>query len=213
MTATVKFESCLRRMPLIAILRGVKPDESVAIGQTLIEEGFSLIEVPMNSPDPLASIAALARNVPDALIGAGTVLAPDDVQRVGDAGGGLIVAPNLDPEVIQEAVRRGMVCLPGVMTPTEAFAALRAGATELKLFPAEMIGPEGVKALRAVLPPHARLFPVGGITPESLAVYCRAGAAGFGIGSALYRPGMTAAEIAPRARAFASALRACATDK
>lgn len=213
MTAAAKFESCLGRMPLIAILRGVKPDESVAIGQALIGAEFGLIEVPLNSPDPWASIEALARNFPEALIGAGTVLAPDDVRRVGEAGGELIVAPNLNPEVVQEAVRRGMVCLPGVMTPTEAFSALRAGATALKLFPAELIGPEGVKALRAVLPPQTRLFPVGGITPENLAGYCHAGAAGFGIGSALYRPGVTAAEVAPRAHAFASALRACATDK
>lgn len=210
MTFPAKFETCLQRLPLIAILRGVTPDESVAVGRALFEAGFGLIEVPLNSPDPLRSIEALARSLPEALVGAGTVLAPADVQRIADAGGGLIVAPNFDPEVVQEAVRRGMACMPGVMTPTEAFAALRAGATELKLFPAEIVGPEGLKAMRAVLPARARLFPVGGVTPENLATYCRAGAAGFGIGSALFRPGMAAAEIAPRARAFASALRACA---
>jgi 2-dehydro-3-deoxyphosphogalactonate aldolase len=130
------------------------------------------------------------------------------VRRVGDAGGGLIVAPNLDPEVVQEAVRLGMVSLPGVMTPTEAFAALRAGATGLKLFPAEVIGSAGVKALRAVLPPAARLFPVGGMTAENLAAYRRAGAAGAGIGSALFRPGMTPAEVLAQARAFAAAWKA-----
>ncbi len=213
MTAPTKFESCLRRLPLIAILRGIEPDEAVPVGQALLDAGFGLIEVPLNSPDPLRSIEALARSLPEALVGAGTVLAPADVQRVGEAGGGLIVAPNFDPEVVHEAVRRGMVCLPGVLTPTEAFAALRAGATALKLFPAEMIGPQGVKALRAVLPPAARMFPVGGITPENLAAYCRAGAAGFGIGSALYRPGIAAADIASRARAFASAVGACGASR
>jgi len=213
MTATTKFESCLRRMPLIAILRGVTPKESVAVGQALLDAGFTLIEVPLNSPEPLASIEALAQAFPEALIGAGTVLAPDDVPRVAGAGGELIVAPNFDPEVVRLAVRRGLACLPGVMTPTEAFAALRVGATALKVFPAELIGPAGIKALRAVLPPEARMLPVGGITPESLLAYGNAGAAGFGIGSALYRPGMTATEVATRARAFASAWRACGVGK
>ena len=213
MTATTKFESCLRRMPLIAILRGVTPKESVAVGQALLDAGFTLIEVPLNSPEPLASIEALAQAFPEALIGAGTVLAPDDVPRVAGAGGQLIVAPNFDPEVVREAVRCGLACLPGVMTPTEAFAALRVGATALKVFPAELIGPAGIKALRAVLPPEARMLPVGGITPESLLAYGNAGAAGFGIGSALYRPGMTATEVATRARAFASAWRACGVGK
>jgi len=213
MTATTKFESCLRRMPLIAILRGVTPKESVAVGQALLDAGFTLIEVPLNSPEPLASIEALAQAFPEALIGAGTVLAPDDVPRVAGAGGQLIVAPNFDPEVVREAVRCGLACLPGVMTPTEAFAALRVGASALKVFPAELIGPAGIKALRAVLPPEARMLPVGGITPESLPAYGDAGAAGFGIGSALYRPGMTATEVATRARAFASAWRACGVGK
>jgi len=213
MTATTKFESCLRRMPLIAILRGVTPEESVSVGQALLDAGFTLIEVPLNSPEPLASIEALAQAFPEALIGAGTVLAPDDVPRVAGAGGQLIVAPNFDPEVVREAVRCGLACLPGVMTPTEAFAALRVGATALKVFPAELIGPAGIKALRAVLPPEARMLPVGGITPESLLAYGNAGAAGFGIGSALYRPGMTATEVATRARAFASAWRACGVGK
>jgi 2-dehydro-3-deoxyphosphogalactonate aldolase len=213
MTATAKFDSCLRRMPLIAILRGVTPEESVSVGQALLDAGFTLIEVPLNSPEPLASIEALAQAFPEALIGAGTVLAPDDVPRVAGAGGQLIVAPNFDPEVVREAVRCGLACLPGVMTPTEAFAALRVGATALKVFPAELIGPAGIKALRAVLPPEARMLPVGGITPESLLAYGNAGAAGFGIGSALYRPGMTATEVATRARAFASAWRACGVGK
>ena len=213
MTATTKFEACLRRMPLIAILRGVTPEESVAVGQALLDAGFTLIEVPLNSPEPLASIEALAQAFPEALIGAGTVLAPDDVPRVAGAGGELIVAPNFDPEVVRQAVRRGLACLPGVMTPTEAFAALRAGATALKVFPAELIGPAGIKALRAVLPPEARMLPVGGITPESLPAYGNAGAAGFGIGSALYRPGMTATEVARCACAFASAWRACGVGK
>ena len=213
MTATTKFESCLRRMPLIAILRGVTPKESVAVGQALLDAGFTLIEVPLNSPEPLASIEALAQAFPEALIGAGTVLAPDDVPRVAGAGGQLIVAPNFDPEVVREAVRCGLACLPGVMTPTEAFAAFRVGATALKVFPAELIGPAGIKALRAVLPPEARMLPVGGVAPESLPAYGDAGAAGFGIGSALYRPGMTATEVATRARAFASAWRACGVGK
>lgn len=213
MTAAAKFESCLRRMPLIAVLRGVTPEESVAVGQALVDAGFTLIEVPLNSPDPLSSIAALAQAFPEALIGAGTVLAPDEVPRVAGAGGELIVAPNFDPEVVEQAVRRELACLPGVMTPTEALAAHRAGATALKVFPAELIGPDGVKALRAVLPPRARMLPVGGITPELLTAYCAAGAAGFGIGSALYRPGMTATELAPRARAFVSAWTACGAGR
>lgn len=213
MTAVAKFESCLQRMPLIAILRGVRPEESVAVGQALVDAGFTLIEVPLNSPDPLASIEALAQAFPEALIGAGTVLAPSDVPRVNGAGGGLVVAPNFDQEVVQEAIRRGMACLPGVMTPTEAFAAVQAGATALKVFPAELVGTDGVKALRAVLPPRARMLPVGGVTTERLTAYRDAGAAGFGIGSALYRPGMTATEIAPRARAFVSAWTACSGGK
>jgi 2-dehydro-3-deoxyphosphogalactonate aldolase len=205
-SAATKFEACLRKMPLVAILRGVRPEESVAIGQALIDAGFCLIEVPLNSPEPLRSIEALARRFPGATVGAGTVLTAEDVTRVRDAGGELIVAPNFKPDVVARAVDLGMACLPGVMTPTEAFAALGAGAHGLKLFPAELIGPDGLKALRAVLPTGTRMLPVGGITPDNMAAYRRAGASGFGIGSALFKPGMTPTETGAMARTFADAL-------
>jgi 2-dehydro-3-deoxyphosphogalactonate aldolase len=206
MTTVETFEACLGKVPLIAILRGVRPAEVVEIGQALVEAGLLMIEVPLNSPEPSRSIEALARRYPDALIGAGTVLRAEDVRQVREAGGELVVAPNFNPDVVVQAAALGMVSLPGVMTPTEAFAALAAGASGLKLFPAEIVGPEGVGALRAVLPIGTRLLPVGGITADNMAAYCRAGAAGFGIGSALYKPGMTAAEVGAAARTFVDAV-------
>ena len=200
----------LRPLPLVAILRGISPAEALPVGWALVDAGWCLIEVPLNSPQPLRSIEVLARAFPQALVGAGTVLAVDQVGAVAGAGGGLVVSPNTDVTVIAEAVRRGLVCLPGVATPTDAFAALGAGAHGLKLFPAEMIGPAALKALRSVLPPGTLLLPVGGITPGSLAPYLAAGAAGFGIGSALYKPGMAVAHVASQARHFAAAWRAAA---
>ena len=200
----------LRPLPLVAILRGISPAEALPVGWALVDAGWCLIEVPLNSPQPLRSIEVLARAFPQALVGAGTVLAVDQVGAVAGAGGGLVVSPNTDVTVVAEAVRRGLVCLPGVATPTDAFAALGAGAHGLKLFPAEMIGPPALKALRSVLPPGTLLLPVGGITPGSLAPYLAAGAAGFGIGSALYKPGMAVADVASQARHFAAAWRAAA---
>jgi 2-dehydro-3-deoxyphosphogalactonate aldolase len=177
------------------------------MGEALTSTGWTAIEVPLNSPEPFESIATLARNFPAALTGAGTVLTPDEVRKVHAAGGQLIVSPNFNPAVVREAVRLGMVCLPGVATPTEAYAALESGADGLKLFPAEMIPPAVIRALRAVLPANARLLPVGGITPENMGGYLAAGASGFGIGSALYKPGVTAAQVRDRALSFISAFR------
>lgn len=202
-----RFEAAMQALPLVAILRGIRPAEAVAVGDALVAAGFGLLEVPLNSPDPFASIAALARSHPRALVGAGTVLRPQEVALVHAAGGRLVVSPNFHEGVVREAVRLRMVCLPGVFTASEAFAALDAGASGLKLFPAEMIPPAGVKALRAVLPPETLVLPVGGITPGNMADYRAAGANGFGIGSALYRPGATAADVAQRALDFAAAWR------
>ena len=197
----------LSQLPLIAILRGLTPEEAPAIGQALVGHGFSIIEVPLNSPQPLLSIAALARQFPNTLIGAGTVLTPQQVREVHAASGRLVVAPNFNPTVVAEALALGMVVLPGVATATEAFAALEAGAHGLKLFPAEMISPAAVKALRAVLPSDTALLPVGGITPDTLQTYRQAGATGFGLGSALYARGNAASQVSDNARAFVKAIR------
>lgn len=205
MNAHQKFEAALGHIPLVGILRGVQPHEAHDIGAALTSTGWTLIEVPLNSPDPLQSIATLASTLPQALIGAGTVLTPDDVRNVHAAGGQLIVSPNFNPAVVREAVRLGLVCLPGVMTATEAFAALEAGATGLKLFPSEMISPAVVKALRAVLHPGTLLLPVGGITTDNMNAYRAAGANGFGIGSALYKPGLSAPGVKENALKFIAA--------
>ena len=205
MNAHQKFSNALQTLPLVAILRGLQPDEALPVGQALVSTGWTLIEVPLNSPQPLDSIAALAEALPDALVGAGTVLTPKDVRNVQAAGGQLIVSPNYDPSVVREAVRLGLVCLPGVMTASEAFAALQAGATGLKLFPAEMITPAIVKALRAVLPADTVVLPVGGISPGNMRAYLAAGASGFGIGSALYKPSTTAEAVKQNAIEFIAA--------
>lgn len=207
MTHIAAFDAAFARCPLIAILRGVKPDEVEAIGETLVEEGFTLIEVPLNSPDPLDSIGRLARGLKGrAVVGAGTVLTAADVAAVADVGGTMIISPNTNLDVVAAAAGAGLVSLPGFATPSEAFAALAAGATALKLFPAEAARPAVLKALGAVVPAGTRLLPVGGIAPDNMAPWMAAGAAGFGLGSALYRPGMRAGEVGERARAFIAAL-------
>ncbi len=195
-------QSGLQQLPLVAILRGLTPAEAPATGQALTQAGFLLLEVPLNSPQPLESIAALAAQHPALLIGAGTVMSASDVRNVHAAGGRLIISPHFDADVVHEALRLGLACMPGVATPSEAFAALRAGAHALKLFPAEMIAPAVVKALRAVLPASVPLLPVGGIGPDNMASYCQAGASGFGIGSALYKPGQPVAQTAAAAKRF-----------
>jgi 2-dehydro-3-deoxyphosphogalactonate aldolase len=201
------FDAAFATLPLIAILRGVRPDEVEAIGDALVEAGFGIIEVPMNSPDPLDSIARLARRLKGrAVVGAGTVLRVDQVAAVAAAGGTLVISPNAAPPVIAAAAAAGLVPLPGIATPSEAFAALDAGAAALKLFPAEAASPGVLKAMRAVLPSDTRVLPVGGIVPDTMAPWLAAGAAGFGLGSALYTPRMTASEVGERASRFVAAL-------
>ncbi|MBU1176709.1 MAG: 2-dehydro-3-deoxy-6-phosphogalactonate aldolase [Alphaproteobacteria bacterium] len=202
----MNWQEAFATCPLIAILRGVKPDEAVDIVGVLVAEGFTIIEVPLNSPDPFESISRAARAFGDkAIIGAGTVLRSEDVDAVRSAGGRLIVAPNFSPAVAEAAARKDMIYGPGVATPSEAFAALDAGATFLKLFPAEILPPSAVKAIRAVLPPDTKLVPVGGIAPETMAAYRAAGANGFGLGSALYKAGRPATEIQEMAKRFINA--------
>ena len=203
----------MAQLPLIAILRGLTPAEAPTIGEALVSSGFAIIEVPLNSPEPLQSIATLTKLFPQTLIGAGTVLNAQQVKDVHAAGGRLVVAPNFNPAVVAQALALNMVVLPGVATPTEALAALDAGAHGLKLFPAEMVSPATVKAMRAVLPQSAALMPVGGITPDSMAAYRAAGATGFGLGSALYAPGRSVQAVQDQATAFVRAYRAQAVDK
>jgi 2-dehydro-3-deoxyphosphogalactonate aldolase len=201
--------TCFAGCPLIAIIRGVTPAEVEAVGEALIEAGIRIIEVPLNSPDPFESIRRLSKRFHrEALIGAGTVLRVEQVAQVADAGGRIIVSPNADSAVISAAVRAGLVSAPGYFTPTEAFAAIEAGAHVLKLFPAEAAPPAVVKAQRAVLPKDIPLVVVGGVTPGKMAAYRTAGADGFGLGGALYRPGQNAVEVAEQARAFVAALQA-----
>ena len=207
-TAQAVLAQALAQLPLIAILRGLTPAEAPAIGEALVSNGFAIIEVPLNSPEPLQSIATLARQFTRTLVGAGTVLNAQQVKDVHAAGGRLIVSPNFNPAVVAQALALNMLVLPGVATPSEAFAALDAGAHGLKLFPAEMISPATVKALRAVLPPEAALMPVGGITPDNVAAYRSAGASGFGLGSALYAPGRSAQQVSDNAATFARAFKA-----
>lgn len=192
--------------PLIAILRGITTAEALAVCQGLIEAGIDRIEVPLNSPDAITTIAAMVREFGQtALIGAGTVLTVQDVGHVASAGGKLIVSPNCDPDVITASKAAGMQSWPGVMTPTECFAALKAGADGLKIFPANVIGPDGVKAIRAVLPKSCQVYAVGGAGASNFAQWINAGANGFGIGTAIYTPGLTAAEVSLRARAIVAA--------
>ncbi len=200
----IDIDTCLDRLPLVAILRGVRPDEVEAVASAIADAGFCCIEVPLNSPEPFESIGRLVSRFSGAmLVGAGTVLDADAVERVAAAGGGLVVAPNFAPQVVARALDAGLACVPGVATPSEAFAAIDAGTHVLKAFPAEGIPPAVIKAWRAVLPGPVELLPVGGIEPETMAAYVAAGASGFGLGSALYRPGMGAAEVGERAKRFA----------
>jgi len=206
-TSLAAFDAAFASCPLIAILRGVRPDEVVAIGEELVTAGFTLIEVPMNSPDPLDSVGRLVAALGDrAMIGAGTVLTVDQVAAMRDAGGRMVISPNTNIDVIRASADAGLASLPGIATPSEALAALDAGATALKLFPAEAASPTILKAMRAILPSDLRVLPVGGIVPEGMTPWRQAGAAGFGLGSALYKPGMTAGEVGARARAFVTAL-------
>ncbi len=183
------FRDTLAACPLIAILRGLTPQDAPTVGKALWDAGFRILEVPLNSPEPLASIASLRMALPDALIGAGTVLMIEQVAQVKAAGGQLIIAPNFNPAVVAAAKAAGLIAIPGVATPTEAFAALSAGADAIKLFPSEMISPTAVKAMRAVLPRDALLIPVGGIGTVNMTAYWQSGANGFGLGSSLYAPG------------------------
>ena len=191
---------------IIAILRGVKPNEVLSICEQIIEAGIDRIEVPLNSPDPFESIGAIAKAFgSNALIGAGTVLTTDDVQRLKDVGGELVVSPDCNIAVIEKSKSLGMQSWPGVMTPTECFAALRAGADGLKIFPGDMVGPKGLKAMKAVLPADAPVYAVGGAGPDNFAEWAAAGAAGFGIGSAIYKPGLSAEEVRAKADAIVAA--------
>lgn len=206
-SAVQRLHDALASMPLIAILRGIRPDEAVGIGRALQSAGFRVIEVPLNSPEPLESIRRMADALPDCVIGAGTVTQVEQIAPIGQAGGRLIVMPHADTAVIRAAKAAGFSCMPGVATPTEAFAAIAAGADGLKLFPAEMLGPPVVRALRAILPRELRVAPVGSITPDNLGDYRAAGANAFGLGGALYRPGQSAADVARNAAAFVEAVR------
>ena len=208
MTALETFDAAFSRCPLVAILRGVRAVEVEEVGEALVSAGFALIEVPLNSPESLESIARLSRRFAGrAVIGAGTVLDCADVHAVRAAGGTLIISPNTNPEVIEATVAAGLISVPGFATPSEALLALKAGATALKLFPAEAASPAVLKALLAIVPKATRILPVGGIQPEDMAGWLAAGAAGFGLGSALYKPGSSAPEVLARARVFAAALR------
>jgi 2-dehydro-3-deoxyphosphogalactonate aldolase len=201
-----RFTAALAALPLVAVLRGIRPEESEDIVRVLYDAGFRLIEVPLNSPEPFVSIARFRETLPDdALVGAGTVMNPGQIARLRECGGEMVFMPHSDWHVIQAAKSLGLLCIPGVATPTEVFAALAAGADGLKLFPGEMITPKVVKAIRAVLTKETLLLPFGGITPETMRAYVEAGANGFGLGSGIYKPGMSRDEVAVRARAFAEA--------
>ena len=195
--------------PIISILRGVHPAEAVAIAGVILAAGIDRIEVPLNSPSPLESISAIAKTYGDrALIGAGTVLTVAQVQQVRAAGGQLVVSPNCDPAVIAATIATGMQSWPGIFTPSEAFAALQAGATGLKLFPGDMAGPKGLKAMRAILPKGTQVYAVGGAGPENFAEWIAASADGFGLGSAIYKPGDTPETVAAKAQAIVAAFDA-----
>lgn len=193
----------MKHRNLIAILRGVKPEEAADIVTALVDGGITMIEVPLNSPEPFDSIGLMKKSVADrALIGAGTVLDTASVDRLVAVGGEFVVSPNCDVEVIAHTRKTGLQSWPGVMTPTECFAAIKAGASGLKIFPANLVGAEGIKAMRAVLPADIPVFAVGGVGPDDFSTYAKAGCNGFGLGSGIYKPGMTAAEVGERAAQY-----------
>ena len=201
------FFSAIEKHPLIAILRGIKPTEVVDVAEILIEKDFKIIEIPLNSPDPIRSIELLTHYFENhAIIGAGTVLDEASIRSIAEAGAKLVVMPNGNGIVVKAAKDRGLIAIPGIATPSEAFAMIEAGADALKLFPAEGIPPSVLKAMKAVLPSTVAILPVGGITPEKMNDYLKAGAIGFGLGSALYKPGMTLRDIRKNAEAFNQAL-------
>ena len=198
----------LDALPLIAILRGLTPDEAVEVGEAIVAAGFTCLEVPLNSPQPLESIRRLRAALDGrALVGAGTVLTPEAARQVAEAGVQLVISPNTNAEVIRQTKALGLLSLPGFFTPSEAFVALEAGADALKLFPAEVAGPKGLKAVRAILPAGTRVYAVGGVDPDSMDGWRAAGASGFGIGSAVFKPGQSAEQIGRNAQAFVSAWR------
>ena len=207
MTAPERFRQLFAECPLIAIIRGVEPDEAQAIGEAVYEGGIRIIEVPLNSPDPLDSIARLSARLGDrAMIGAGTVLRVEQVEAVRAAGGQLIISPSANVGVIAASAAAGMISCPGYFTPTEAFSAVDAGAHALKLFPAEAAGPAVLRAMRTVLPKDVPILVVGGVTPETMTPWLAAGANGFGLGSGLYRPGQSPEDTLSKARAYVAAL-------
>lgn len=205
----MELSTWLQRCPLVAILRGIQPTEVEAIGAALEAAGICMVEVPLNSPRPLDSISILARRFGDRmLVGAGTLTRPSQVREVADAGGRMIVTPHADTEIVRTAKAAGLIAIPGFFNPTEAFALLQAGADAIKLFPAEILGPPMLKALSAVLPREAIVIPVGGVGPEQIAPWAAAGAGGFGIGSAIYKPGDDARAVAAKAKALVDAVQA-----
>ena len=203
MSLKEKWQDALKTLPLVAILRGLRPDEAVAVGEMLVEAGFRIVEVPLNSPDPFDSIKRLVQALGNrAIVGAGTVLNVADVETLHAVGGQICISPNANPDVIRRAKQLGMISFPAFFTPTEAFSAIAAGADAIKLFPAELAGTTGLKAMRAVLPKTVPVFPVGGVTPDNMKDFLDAGAAGFGIGSAVFKPGDTPEIVYKKARAF-----------
>lgn len=202
-----QFNATFAAMPLIAILRGIRPEEAVAVGEALIGAGLRIIEVPLNSPEPFESIDRLVRRFgAEAVIGAGTVRSPNEVERLCEIGAGLVLSPHVDPAVVRASVAAGLVSIPGILTPTEAFLALESGAHALKLFPMEMIGIPGARAMRAVLPQGTRLVAVGGVGESNAASLLDGACDGLGIGSSLYKPGDNASAVAARARRFVEAI-------
>lgn len=210
----MKIDEAFTELPLVAILRGIRPDEAESVGDALYRAGFRVIEVPLNSPEPYESISRLVRHFGErAIVGAGTVLSIDDAAAVKSAGGRLIVMPHTNPLLISYCAAQDLYCVPGAVTPSEVFACFEAGANAVKLFPAEVVRPAVVKSLRSVVPQQMRLLPVGGITPASVKEFRAAGASGFGLGGALYAPGMSGAQVLERAREFVRAWRASEPER